>query len=211
MAHPDRRGFLKLLAAAAGAAAGIGVRSPATAQVTAEATPFFAQPDGQRCLVRFFVSGLDAPAGRLRAFDRARRQLGTAGVIPFGDGRLYGELWLPPELIERRQTDLEAPGLRRPLVTWHSLVAAPRWTMYWVTMVAPDQVEGDLVALEPIPRAATLAALHQLGAMVNPLSGPIPASIGDVPFLRLAEPAGRAAARLGLPPATLGAAAAADL
>jgi hypothetical protein len=211
MAHPDRRRFLKLLAAAGGVAAGWRVHVPGAAQVTAEATPFFAQPDGQRCLVRFFVSGLEAPAGRLRAFDRSRRQLGTAGVLPFGDGRLYGELWLPPELIDRVQTELEAPGLRRPLVTWHTLIAAPRWTVHWVTLLAPEQLEGELAALEPIPRAATMAALRQMGATVDALPGAVPVSTGDVPFLRLVESARRVAARVGIPPASLGTAAAADL
>lgn len=211
MAHPNRREFLRLFAAAGGAAAGWRVGIPGAAEVRAEATPFFAQPDGQRCLVRFLVSGLDAPAGRLRAFDRARRQLGTAGMLPFGDGRLYGELWLPPELIDRIQTELEAPGLRRPLVTWHTLVAAPRWTMHWVTLLAPETLERELAALEPIPRAATTAALRQVGAVVDALPAPLPASAGDVPFLRLAESARRVAAQVGLPPSSLGAGAAADL
>lgn len=210
MTHPDRREFLRLLAAS-GVAASWPLGRPAAAQVTAEATPFFAQPDGQRCLVRFFVSGMDAPAGRLRAFDRARRQLGTAGMIPFGDGRLYGELWLPPEMIDRLRTELEAPGLKQPLATWHTLVAAPRWTLYWVTLLASDVLERDLAGLEPAPRSATVAALQQAAATVSPLSGPLPVSIGDVPFLRMAEPAQRVAARVGLPLATLGAVAADDL
>lgn len=210
MAHPDRRGFLKLLAAAS-SAAGWRVGAPGAALVTAEATPFYAQPDGQRCLVRFFVSGLEAPAGRLRAFDRSRRQLGTAGVLPFSDGRLYGELWLPWDLIGRVQTELEAPGLRRPLVTWHTLAAAPRWTVHWVTLLSSDQLEDELAALAPIPRAATMAALRQLGATVDALPGTVPAFTGDVPFLRLVESARQVAARVGLPPASLGTATAAEL
>ncbi len=184
---------------------------PAAAQVTADATPFFAQPDGQRCLVRFFVSGLDAPAGRLRAFDRARRQLGTAGVIPFGDGRLYGELWLPPGVLEHIQTELEAPGLTRPLVTWHGLTPAPRWTLHWVTLLSPETLESTLASLEAIPRAATTAALQRLGAMVNPMPGNLPLSAGDIPFLRLAEPAQRVAARAGLAASTLAATMEGDL
>ncbi len=211
MSHPDRRRFLGLLAAAGTAAAGWPDGWSPAAQVTAEATPFFAQPDGQRCLVRFFVSGLEAPAGRLRAFDRARRQLGTAGVVPFGDGRLYGELWLPPGMLERIQTELEAPGLRRPLVTWHALTPAPRWTVHWVTLLEPETVQRVLAALEPIPRAATTAALQRLGAMVNPLPNRVTTSIGDVPFLRLAETGHRLAVRAGFTTGSLAAAAAADL
>lgn len=210
MTHPDRREFLRLLAAS-GVAVSWGAPRPAAAQVTAEVTPFFAQPDGQRCLVRFFVAGLDAPAGRLRAFDRARRLVGTAGVIPFGDGRLYGELWLSSDLIGRLRTELEAPGLKQPLATWHTMVAPPRWTLYWVTLLAPDTLESDLAGLEPASRSATIAALQHSAAMVNPLSGPLPLAIGDVPFLRMAEAAQRTAARVGLPAATLGAVAAGDL
>ena len=209
--HQQRREFLKLLAAAGAAAAGWRVYPPVAAQVTAAATPFFAQPDGQRCLVRFFVSGLNAPAGRLRAFDRARRQLGTAGVLPFGDGRLYGELWLPPEQIDRVRTELEAPGLPRPLVTWHTLSASPRWTLYWITLLARERLDGDLSALDAPSRAATVAALQQQRAMVNPVPSPLPATAGDMPFLRVAEPAQRAAVELGLAPASLGVAAPADL
>lgn len=209
MPHPDRRRFLALIAAAG--AAGWPDRWPPAAQVTASATPFFAQPDGQRCLVRFLVSGVAAPAGRLRVFDGARHQLGTAGVVPLGDSRLYGELWLPAGLLDRIQTELAAPGLARPLVTWHTLTPAPRWTLHWITLLAPETLEGILDSLEPIPRAATTAALQQLGAAVNPLPHRVPVSTGDVPFLRFAEPALRVAARVGLSAGSMAAAAPADL
>ncbi len=211
MPHPNRRRFLKLLAAAGTVAAEWPDRWPLAAQVTATVTPFFAQPDGQRCLVRFFVSGVEAPAGRLRAFDRARRQLGTAGVVPFGDGRLYGELWLPAGLLDRIQTELAAPGLAGPLVTWHALTPPPRWTVHWITLLEPETLRGALDALEPIPRAATTAALQQVGAMVNPLPHRVPAFIGDVPFLRFAQPALVVAARAGLSAGSVAAASAADL
>ncbi len=211
MTPPNRREFLKLLAAAGGVAATRGVRPPMAPQVTAEATPYFAQPDGQRCLVRFFVSGLDAPAGRMRAFDRAQRLVGTAGVIRLGDGLLHGELWLPSDLISRLRTELEAPGLRRPVVTWHTLVAAPRWTVYWLTLLAPDVLERDLAGLDPTARGAAITSLQQATATVSPLSGPVPVSVGDVPFLRVADAGWRAAAHAGLPLATLSTADAFDL
>src|SRR3972149_6583153 len=123
MPPPDRREFITLMAAAGGGVLGpaAAVASPAAPAVTAQTTPFFAPPDDQRCLIRFFVSDLDAPAGRMRAFDRAGRQVGTAGVLPLGNGRLYGELWLPLGVLPRVRTELEAPGLRRPVATWHTL------------------------------------------------------------------------------------------
>jgi hypothetical protein len=65
--------------------------------------------------------------------------------------------------------------------------------------------------LDATSRTAAVAALQQQGAMVNPLPSPVPVTAGDMPFLRLAEPARRTAAGLKLTPASLGAAAAADL
>lgn len=166
--------------------------------ITAEATPFYAHPEGQRCLVRFFVSGLDAPAGRMRVFDGRRRQLGTAGVLPLGDGRLYGELWLPLGALGRLRTELEAPGLRRATVTWHALQPAPRWTVHWITLLDPQPLAARLQSLAPIPRAVTIATLERAGAMINPVPASLPTADGDVPFLRLAELGERVAQRTGL-------------
>ncbi|MBI2615640.1 MAG: hypothetical protein HYW52_08210 [Gemmatimonadetes bacterium] len=198
MPHPDRRQFLSLLASAGTAAFARLGNALGVVTVAAEATPFFAHPDGQRCLVRFFVSDLDAPAGRLRAFDRARRQLGTAGVIPLGDGRLNGELWLPLGALPRIRTELEAPGLRRPVATWHALTPAPRWTIHWVTLLDPENLQQHLASLERIPRAVETATLQGIGAMVNSVPASMPTVIGDLPFLRLAEPGERVAALTGL-------------
>jgi hypothetical protein len=204
MPHPDRREFLTLLAAAGtdalwlnGLSAGRPFSSAAPI-VVAEATPFFAQPDGQRCLVRFFVSDLDAPAGRMRAFDRAGRQVGTAGVLPLGDGRLYGELWLPLGALPRVRTELEAPGLRRPVATWHTLTLGPQWTIHWITLLDPERLQRRLASLDRIARAAEIATLHRIGAMVNPVPASLPTAIGDVPFWRMAEPGERVAALTGI-------------
>jgi len=205
MRHPDRREFLTLLAAAGTDAFwrnGRSARGPASSVapvVFAEVTPFFAHPDSQRCLVRFLVSDLDAPAGRMRAFDRTGQQVGTAGVLPLGDGRLFGELWLPLGVLPRVRTELEAPGLRRPVATWHTLAPGPRWTIHWFTMLNPERVEHYLASLDRIARAAEIAALQSIGATINPLSAPLPTVIGDVPFLRMADPGERVAALTGIP------------
>ena len=203
MPHPDRREFLALLAAGTcvpwfnrqAADLVAPARSAQSPVVTAETTPFYAHPDGQRCLVRFFVTGLDAPAGRMRAFDDQRRQVGTAGVIPLGDGRLYGELWLPIRARSRIRTQLEAPGLGRPLATWHALTPGPRWTIHWLTLLDPEALDRRLSALDPIARSVEIALLRRIGATVNPVPPTLPSAIGDVPFLRLGAESDRVAAR----------------
>src|SRR5574341_503510 len=208
MLHPDRREFLAVLAAASvdvvrwpsawtRAEPRAPASPPAPPAVVAETTPFYAHPDGQRCLVRFFVSDLDAPAGRMRAFDGAQRLLGTAGVIPLGDGRLYGELWLPLGALSHIRTELEAPGLRRPVATRHALTPAPRWTIHWVTLLDPEGLRQRLAFLDPISRAVEISTLQQIGAMIAPAPSSVPRAIGDVPFMRLAEPANRIAAEIG--------------
>lgn len=199
MPGSDRREFLRLLAAASALLA--GARSPREreATVTATATPFYAPPDGERCLVRFVVAGLSAPAGRLRAFDAARRPFGTAGVLPAGEGRLYGELWLPVAALKRFRTELAAPGLSRPLVTWHELAPAPRWTVWWVAVLDPEELAAAVDGLAPIPRAVQLSLLKTMGAAVNPLPAGWGARGGELPFLRQVEAARRAATAWDLP------------
>ena len=220
----DRREFLTLLAAAgtgmlwtarraAGQAGFSAASAPSapSAVVVAEATPFYAHPDSQRCLVRFFVSELDAPAGRMRAFDRTGQQVGTAGVLPLGDGRLYGELWLPLGSLPRVRTELEAPGLRRPVATWHALTPGPRWTIHWIALLDPERLQQHLASLGHFARAAEISTLKGAGAMVSPLPGSIPRAIGDVPFLRLAEPGERVANLTGIPRGPAAAMSSADL
>jgi hypothetical protein len=188
--HYDRREFFKSLLSAAGGfvAAGPAETGPAV-RVEAQASFFFAQPDGQRCLVRFSVQGLKAPAGRLRVFDFAHRMLGTAGVIALADGRLYGELWLPVGDGLHLATELAAPGLKAPLRTQHWVRPAPRWTIYWGTLLEPVSLERRFATLTPVKRAVEAAALRAAGAAVNPMPGGLAPASGDLPFLRLAEAA----------------------
>jgi hypothetical protein len=79
--------------------------------VRAEPTVFRANPDGRQVLVRFYVTDVDALAGRLRVYDQRRRLLGTAGVIRSGNG-LYGELWLPlgRETTVQSELEIEPPA-----------------------------------------------------------------------------------------------------
>jgi hypothetical protein len=209
--HPDRRRFLSLLAAA-----GVGgVTAPSrlwgAVRVDAAATPLFAQPDGLRCLVRFYVSGLDAPAGRLRVFDARGRLLGTAGMLPAADGRLYGELWVALGALNGVRTELAAPGLHAPLVSWHAPHPAPRWTIYWTPLLQAATLDRSLQQLGPIPRSVLALVLHDAGARLNPLPATLPTATGDVPFLRLVDPALRASRASDLRLATFAAAEATTL
>ncbi len=201
---PDRRRFLSLLASAAAGSTVLPATLWAAARVDVQPTPLYAQPDGRRCLVRFFVSGLDAPAGRLRIFAEGQRLLGTAGVVPLGDGRLYGELWLALGAVRQIRTELAAPGLRAPLVSWHTPRPAPRWTIYWLPLLAAAALEERLATLGPTPRAVLASDARRVGARLDPLPASLPAAAGDIPFLRLAQPAWRLAQEADLALAAVG-------
>lgn len=198
----DRRAFLRALSGAGGSLAFHGVGRPTRAaalRVDAEPTIFYAQPDGQRVLVRFFVSGADAPAGRLRVFDRAGRLIGTAGVIPLGDGRLYGELWLPLTGPERVDSELVLPG-RPPLRTAHALAPRPRWSLYWTTVLSPDDLADRVRGLAPLHRGTQLGLWASAGVTINPLPAELAGRLVDhLPFLRLGETSRDLELDLGLP------------
>jgi hypothetical protein len=200
---PDRRRFLTVLASAAAGGAVLPVTRWSAVRVDAQPTPLYAQPDGRRCLVRFFVSGLEAPAGRLRVFAEGQHLLGTAGVVPLGDGRLYGELWLALGAVPRIRTELAAPGLHAPLVSWHTPRPAPRWTVYWLALLPPAALEQQLT-LGSIPRAVFASDAHRTRARLDPVPAAVPATAGDIPFLRLAEPAWQLAQATDLELAALG-------
>jgi hypothetical protein len=205
---PDRRRFLTVLASAAAGSAVLPVTLWSAVRVDAQPTPLYAQPDGRRCLVRFFVSGLDAPGGRLRVFAEGQRLLGTAGVVPLGDGRLYGELWLALGAVPRIRTELSAPGLHGPLVSWHTPRPAPRWTVYWLPLLPPAALEQQLAALDSIPRTVFASDARRARARLDPVPAAVPATAGDIPFLRLAEPAWQLAQATDLELGAVGTAAA---
>ncbi len=168
-------------------------------RVKAATTIFFAPPDGTRTLVRFSVTGLDAPAGRLRVYDRARRLLGTAGVLRRGD-TIYGELWLEIDRDIQVISELEAPGLRGPFRSVHRLVPQRKWTLHVLTALDPVAVAQDLSELPALRRALQASLYKTFGVTTNPLphSAEFPRA-GHTPFLRMAEAAARVEARFGIP------------
>ena len=184
----DRRSFVSTVSAA-----GLWLARPdwtrglgTALQVSANPTVFFAQPDGVRNLVRFEVNGIDAPAGRLRVFDRSRRLLGTMGVLRVGE-RLYGELWMELEDTTSVVSELEAPGVRGPFRTTHRLTPERRWTIHLMTVADPNRVAGALNDLRPINRAVQTAVYRNSSVTLNPL--PISSALSGlehIPFLRLA-------------------------
>ncbi len=165
-------------------------RAPAV-RVEAESTLFYSAPDGQRVLVRFHIVGSQALAGRLRVFDTSRNLLGTAGALAVGEGRLYGELWLPLLTTRRLVSELSLPGAR-PQWDFHMLQPGPRWTVHVLAVVDAAQLLDRLNALPPLRRAVEAAGLAHRPIYGNPL-GPSALALGDhLPFLQ----AGRAARAL---------------
>ncbi len=198
----DRRSFLTTLSAAlAGALGPPAVRGAAASapRVRAEPTVFRANPDGRLILVRFFVTGVDAVAGRLRVYDRRRRLLGTAGVIRSGEG-LYGELWLPLERQTTVHSELEYPGVRGVVRSDHQLRPQRRWTLFWITVVDPGRLERELERLPPLRRAAQLQIYEASGVTANPLPADPTLDVSDhVQFLRMVRDARRVEQRYGIP------------
>ena len=90
-----------------------------------------------------------------------RRLLGTAGALGVG-GRLFGELWLPLRGETGVVSQLEMPGLARPLRTPHRLTPQPRWTLHWVIVVDPHEL---IQLLENLPVWQRYAALKTLSAL----------------------------------------------
>jgi hypothetical protein len=156
--------------------------------VEAETTIFRANPDGRLTLVRFLVTGVEAPAGRLRVYDRRRRLLGTAGVIRSGD-TLYGELWLPVEGGTSVRSELEAPSVSGVHRTDHWLSPRRRWTIHWLTVVEPEELAHTLDALGPLERGVQAGALVQAGVSGDPLSAGALDVTDHLNFLRLCRPA----------------------
>ena len=88
----DRRTFLSWLAALP-AWRGWGRARAQQPTIEARPTALYQQPDGRRNLVRITVAGLGAPAARARVTDRRGALVGTAGLLPLGEGlTLTGEV-----------------------------------------------------------------------------------------------------------------------
>jgi hypothetical protein len=167
--------------------------------VRAEPTVFRANPDGRQVLVRFYVTEVDALAGRLRVYDQRRRLLGTAGVIRSGDG-LYGELWLPLGRETTVQSELEYPGARGVLRSSHRLRPQRRWTVFWITVADPRLLEAQLEPLPPVRRAVQAHIYQESGVTANPLPAERALDISDhVTFLRMVHEAHRVEERYGIP------------
>ncbi len=198
----DRRSFLTTISAALagtlGPPAALGARG-ATASVRAEPTVFRANPDGRQVLVRFYVTEVDALAGRLRVYDRRRRLIGTAGVIRSGEG-LYGELWLPLERETTVQSELEYPGGRGVLRSSHRLRPQRRWTVFWITVADPSLLATQLEQLPPVRRAVQARIYQDSGVTANPLPSERALDVSDhVTFLRMVHEARRVEERYGIP------------
>ena len=177
------------------------------------ATIFYAHPAGETTLVRFVVRDTDAPAGRLRVFDQGgRRLLGTAGVLGAGES-LFGELWLPLRNPSRIISQLEMPGLSRPIRTAHSLTPRPRWTLHWVTIIDPQRLIDSLEQLPLWRRYAALETLRTLKVYGNPFptTHQSPQTLDHVAFLRAAHPAHRLQHDFGIPMGSVAVGGAQDL
>jgi hypothetical protein len=189
-----RREFV--VGAAVAAAPRLGSR-PAP-QVEAIATLFHGQPDGQTTLVRFVVTGVDAPAARLRVLSTRGALIGTAGLVRRGDV-LVGELWIPLASVVSVRSDLESPVTRGVHRTTHRLAPTPRWTVHWVTLAEPGALRARFDATPLLLRGAEAVMLTEAGVRLNPWSAAAGAHRDHLELLRIAAPAARLNASTGVP------------
>ncbi len=200
----NRRDFLTSLAAVSGSASLLR-RKRSAPSVEATPTVFYAHPVGETTLVRFAIHNADAPAGRLRVYDQTgRRLLGTAGALGMG-GSLFGELWLSLRGETRIVSQLEMPGLARPLRTPHRLAPQPRWTLHWITVADPHDLARLLEGLPRWRRFAALDTLRALKVSGNPLptGNQLPEAFDHVAFLRAAHAALQLDRDFGIPPSSV--------
>src|SRR5574341_670840 len=148
MTTTDRRTFLGWLGAATAALPpglrrrfGAGGAPPA---IEVRPTPLFQQPDGRKNLLRITVSGLDAPAARATVIDRHGALVGTAGLLPLGEGLTFsGEVWVPLPQAADFQIDVEV-GRARVARRRVRLTPPKRWTLYWLSSIHTDVGYTDL-------------------------------------------------------------------
>lgn len=130
---PDRRTFLGWLSATTAARAAHARGASPQPTVDAHPTALYQQPDGRKNLVRVTITGLDAPAARARVTDRHGTLVGTAGVLPAGDGLvLQGEVWVPLSEASDFQFEVEV-GKKRVASRRLRLTPPRRWTLYWLS------------------------------------------------------------------------------
>src|SRR3990172_6623153 len=142
----DRRSFVGWVGSVVATLRRSGGRADAAPPVLIEAQPtvLYQQPDGRNNLVRITVAGLDVPAARARLTDRRGALVGTAGLLPSGDGLvLRGELWVTLSSPAEFQIDVEVGRVR---VARQRVRLAPprRWTLYWVPFAHLDVGGADL-------------------------------------------------------------------
>ena len=202
----DRRTFLRTMT---GSLAGVALGPVASRThrgaitVSAEPSVFWSHPEGRGNLVRFLVAGTEAPAGRLRVYDRARRLLGTAGMLRVGDG-LRGELWLSLDEPTTVLSEWEAPGRRTPLRTAHRLIPPVKWTLLWLTIADPEELERTLSDAPVLDRLVRSAIWREAGVIANPIP-PAPRlfEMDHLQFLRATAAPGLVPADLGLATASV--------
>ncbi len=164
----NRRSFLGWLSAVA---AGVGRSHSRVGEgepvIEAQPTALYQQPEGRTNLVRITVTGLAAPAARVRVTDAHGVLVGTAGLLPAPAGTgsgLAGEVWLPLATPGEFQLELEV-GKQRIERRRVRLAPPRRWTLYWVSTSHTDVGSTDLQerCLE-IHRKNLDAALARLAA-----------------------------------------------
>lgn len=167
--YGDRIGVIgrrTFVGALAGALAAKGTRQGRQPGIDARATAVYRQPDGRANLVRITVAGLDAPAARARLTDRRGALVGTAGLLPSGDGLvLRGELWVTLTSPAEFQVDVEV-GRDRVARQHVRLTPPKRWTLYWVPTTHLDVGSADQAerSLEQQRRNLDTAIAHRSGA-----------------------------------------------
>ena len=144
MPRPDRRTFLSWLASLPVWSGFTRERQQPTVEL--RPTALFQQPDGRKNLVRITVAGLGAPAARARVTDRRGALVGTAGLLPVGEGgglTLNGELWLPLTAPADFQVDVEV-GKDRAARQRVRLTPPKKWTLHWLSSIHTDVGYTDL-------------------------------------------------------------------
>jgi hypothetical protein len=107
-------------------------------------TALYQQPDGRKNLVRVTVAGLGAPAARARVTDRRGALVGTAGLLPLGEGlTLSGEVWVPLSEPSDFQVDVEV-GRDRAARRRVRVTPPKRWTLHLLSSIHTDVGYTDL-------------------------------------------------------------------